>query len=467
MAGRLLIYSAIPTNRIILRCKLSAACYDVHQADTQPTLEAGLRDHAPDLIILDSGPDKNRDLDILRAINAEVGQNTPPILVLASKPDRAFRLKALATGAGCVLEQPFDDDLLLATLRGLIRQRQSLNGGVDRLALGAGEEMMEPATSFEAPGRIALVAATQDTGRAWAAAMCGLTNHELVVMSPAEVLRPDAAKLRPDVYVLAETRGQKRDGLRLMSELRSRANAETPGYILVMDPHGDNPDPSGMDVAMALDLGADAVLQRGFDAQELLLRVSTQLEFKRKRDLAQRSVRAGLRLALRDPLTSLFNRRFAMPRLQDMLDDALQCGRPLTGMILDLDRFKSINDRFGHDAGDSVLVEVSECLSRILPENALLARLGGEEFLIALPDTGEFQARRVAIEIQNALRTGLFAQGCTSEGVAVTASIGIAIAGHEPTEIDSVGHLMKAADTALYTAKNEGRDQFTLARTAA
>ena len=152
----------------------------------------------------------------------------------------------------------------------------------------------------------------------------------------------------------------------------------------------------GDTAAMALDLGANDILAEGFPSGELAIQVRTQL--RRKADAARlrASVRDGLKLAVTDPLTGLYNRRYAMSHLGRIAEQAARSGRSFTVMVADIDRFKAINDTWGHAAGDSVLVQVA----RILPDNLravdLVARIGGEEFLVVMPDTEEAEARLAA-----------------------------------------------------------------------
>ncbi|MEY8837662.1 GGDEF domain-containing protein, partial [Cribrihabitans sp. XS_ASV171] len=102
-------------------------------------------------------------------------------------------------------------------------------------------------------------------------------------------------------------------------------------------------------------------------------------------DRVRSSVREGLRAAIRDPMTGLHNRRYALPALEALAREARAKGGMLAVMLADLDHFKRINDRHGHAAGDAVLIETARRLRNTLPGEALVARMGGEEFLLALP----------------------------------------------------------------------------------
>ena len=157
-----------------------------------------------------------------------------------------------------------------------------------------------------------------------------------------------------------------------------------------------------------------------------------------------------------DPLTGLPNRRALHEAYQHLN------GKPgaatLSIAIIDLDRFKSINDRLGHDRGDEVLRAVAECLQKTCPPTATLARLGGEEFVVLLPDCHGEPARLVCDSIRRSIAS-LALPGLPG----VTASIGLARVRREEDLADA----LRRADQALYQAKRSGRDRCVVAATAA
>ena len=116
-------------------------------------------------------------------------------------------------------------------------------------------------------------------------------------------------------------------------------------------------------------------------------------------------------MALYDPLTGLNNRRFLERRLPAMIDAARQRGAPLTMMILDIDHFKRINDTFGHDAGDLVLKGFAAELQQIVRGGDLVCRLGGEEFLVAMPGLDATHAARMAERARRAIENKEFPIG--------------------------------------------------------
>jgi len=165
------------------------------------------------------------------------------------------------------------------------------------------------------------------------------------------------------------------------------------------------------------------------------------------------------RQALADDLTGLANRRRFMQSLDGEVRRAERFGTRLSVLVADLDNFKSINDRFGHAAGDLVLQRVAEILSSTLRDVDLPARLGGEEFAVIVQGSDVDAAIVVGERIRDALRSSPI-ELAPARSVTVTASLGIASYPEEPTP----EALMRAADVALYRAKAEGKDRTVSSR---
>ncbi len=219
-----------------------------------------------------------------------------------------------------------------------------------------------------------------------------------------------------------------------------------------------------------LTIGADDYLAKPFDDQELEARIFAALRVKAVHaDLRSRNQQLETMLhsveamAVTDSLTGLYNRR----RFSDVLKREFAVTRryrnTLSCLLIDLDHFKQINDRFGHDAGDQVLKEVARRIAGSLREVDLAARYGGEEFAVLLPHTSKKDAKTVAERLLNNLRKQEFTFG--RELVKITASIGCA--GNTDVASGQAEDLVKAADVALYEAKNSGRNAVVLFRSPA
>jgi diguanylate cyclase (GGDEF)-like protein len=165
------------------------------------------------------------------------------------------------------------------------------------------------------------------------------------------------------------------------------------------------------------------------------------------------------RLATTDDLTGLCNRRHFLVRGEEAL--RLRDGRPLALMLFDIDLFKSVNDRFGHGGGDAVIRHVADICCSEAGKSEILARVGGEEFVLLLPDSTGEQAAIRAEALRQHLETMPFEIDGAS--IRVTVSVGVSEA---TTETTSIGDLMKRADQALYQAKRDGRNRVRRARPA-
>lgn len=474
MQGTILILDGVSTNRIMLKVQLSSAWYHVVQADRLAGLGALVRRTRPDLIVTAMNLPDGSALGLRAALAGEELLSATPIIAITPQNDRAARLEALAAGIDEVLAQPLDDMLLQARIRSLIRSRAAADDLHQQSGPGPLAGMAEPGVEFGelanpvAPARIAeiaLVTARATTGTIWRARLKRTVPHRLssYQMDNVQALMKRSV---PDAIVVELCEANDGAGLRLLADLRARSATRHTAIIAVPNP-GNSPL-----AADALDRGAHDVLQGGFCADELALRLEVQLRRKARSDQLRDTVRDGLRAALHDPMTGLFNRRYALPRLAFVAHQAAQTGRSFAVMLADLDHFKQINDRYGHPAGDAVLVETARRLRTALRPEDMIARIGGEEFMIVLPDTDQDAAMTAAGRLCREINASPFIIPGAGHRVQVTTSIGVVVArpparqsgaSDDPITTTLIGQ----ADQALYEAKGAGRNQFTMIRPAA
>lgn len=236
--------------------------------------------------------------------------------------------------------------------------------------------------------------------------------------------------------------------------LRSVAAAEqapTPPVIALC------PGDSAEERADALRLGAHHALRWPLPEVELLahLEGAARLHERLQRLAAQNH--ALEQLSATDALTGIGNRRQFETRLAEEFRRACRYDDPLSLLLLDIDHFKAVNDRFGHLIGDSVLIEVARVIQRAIRDTDLVARYGGEEFAVLLPRTHLAGAITVAERVRSELKLLRPIPG-TEE--TVTASFGIAA--HPGVQLSRATQLFEAADNALYRAKRDGRDRICL-----
>lgn len=169
----------------------------------------------------------------------------------------------------------------------------------------------------------------------------------------------------------------------------------------------------------------------------------------------KRMMREMCRLARTDCLTGLWNRGYFVELAAQEIVRCKRVVNDLSILLVDVDYFKRVNDRYGHDVGDKVLVGVAETLRDTLREVDVVARFGGEEFVVMLPSTGLRAAQQAACRVCNAIREQVFAYA-QKHPVRVTVSIGVTAYQDSSTSLDL---LLKRADTAMYAAKHKGRDR--------
>jgi len=222
-------------------------------------------------------------------------------------------------------------------------------------------------------------------------------------------------------------------------------------------------DESDMDrVAKGLELGANDYLIKPIDRNELQARARTQIRRKRYQDKLRANYEQGLSLALTDSLTGLFNRRYLSAHLPRLLDRASDNSKPVAALFFDIDHFKVVNDTYGHAIGDEVLKEVAARAGRNLRNFDLIARLGGEEFIVVMPDTDLAAGVLVAERLRRRIcETPIKVTAPVGE-VSISISIGVAVAsGHvdEDGKSETGDGLLRRADVALYEAKRQGRNR--------
>ena len=236
------------------------------------------------------------------------------------------------------------------------------------------------------------------------------------------------------------------DGVEICRAIRS-ANREPYIYILLLTARTDS-----QDLIEGMDAGADDYLTKPFNAHELRVRLHAG---RRILDLQEELLKAREALreqATHDGLTGLLNRNSILETLDDELSRAARANQPVSVVMADLDRFKSINDCHGHLAGDAVLREAARRLKAAARRYDSVGRYGGEEFLIVLPGCDAADAAVQAERMRDAIGATPFLT--PAQPVLVTGSMGVACSFH-----CAPGALLREADGALYGAKAKGRNQ--------
>lgn len=514
MTGRITIIDGTATNRILMKVRLTSACYDVATFTSAQEAIHSLRQSLPDIVIIGMSLPDMASTDLCRLIRSLPGCRGLPVLMQA--PDTQ-RLAALSAGATAIIEASYDELTLLARIRGVLRDVSARPEDETALAPAgrprpgpllspgqpppdrppadphcpAGAGMAEGAADFDPfpVPRLTLVSDHGARALGWRHALQGELGHRINVCDPDQALAGAHRGEVPDLYLIPADIHQPGDGLRLLSELRSRSHSRHAGFLVLLHPERHDM------TAVALDLGAGDVLPTLLpDARtraEAAIRVRTQIERKRMADRRRQETRRNLLWAMIDPLTGLYNRRFAMPHLAGMIAESRKSRHLLSVMVMDIDHFKHVNDLHGHAAGDLILTHVARRLCGQLPDDGLLARIGGEEFLCAIPadrpETALSLAQRMRLAI-SAEPFRLSRQAVASSvpisarpspslpgppmpapSLDITISMGLSFLppdsppGHPDGADPSIANaLIAAADYALLSAKALGRNRIEI-----
>jgi two-component system cell cycle response regulator len=209
-------------------------------------------------------------------------------------------------------------------------------------------------------------------------------------------------------------------------------------------------------LAKGLDLGANDYLVRPVDRNELLARTNIQIRRRRVQHRLDENYRRSLELALTDELTGLYNRRYLLAHLDELIARSTGDGVGAALLLFDIDHFKRVNDTYGHGSGDEVLRQIARRAQDSVRSDDLVARLGGEEFAVVMPETELAVATAVANRLRVETASKPFSLSAGDEELEITISIGVTTAnpGYEDRN-----QLLKRADDALYEAKAAGRNR--------
>ncbi len=448
MTGKILVVDPVATNRIVMKAKLSAAFYDAESvADTPKALTAAVAD-PPDLILLANRvPGEGSAAALCAGLRAHTETADLPILVLTDAGAAADATACLRAGADDAIDRAAGDAALFARMRAMLREQDARRDLAGQLSTSAFSQAARIDWRGEAPGRIGWISQHRSRALALQARLSATRACRGTVLDPATLLGRAPMAVCPDIYIIDHDLGRHGSGLAWLSDLGTRPHSRE-AMALIAVAHTD-------DMAAAFDRGAAGVILGDIDADELAARLTAILRRKRQRDRLRAALEAGLAMAVQDPLTQLQNRRSAMDGL-----GTLSAGRRPAGLLMiDIDHFKAVNDRHGHATGDAVLIAVAQQLRRSLRSANVLSRMGGEEFLAAVPGATIEGAAALAEAVRANIAGLRITTDEAPDGIAVTISIGVAY--WSPGV--SMEHALAASDRALYAAKRGGRNRVHVA----
>ncbi|NRA89178.1 MAG: PleD family two-component system response regulator, partial [Rhizobiales bacterium] len=390
--------------------------------------------------------------EVCRRVKSNPDTQHIPIIMVTALDQGSDRLDGLEAGADDFLTKPVNDIALFARVKSLVR----LKVVVDELRMrtNTGEQMGVPMSSISPPpeelsGRILVVEDDQRLVDKMSESLTANDMHEVTFMSDSKESLFLAASQAFDLVIISLDLDEV-DGLRLCSQFRSFEKTRNIPILVIVN---DN-DPQRL--VRALDLGVSDYISHPVDSNELLARVRSSLKRKWYSDELRQSLETSMELAIKDSLTGMHNRRYIESNLNSTFNTSKKNGKPLSLLLLDIDFFKKVNDNYGHDIGDEVLKEFAVRICRGVRGIDMAARLGGEEFLIILPETENDTALRIAERLRADIADEPFKNLTDCEDLNISMSVGVSSIKRSD---DKAENILKRADLALYDAKKGGRNR--------
>ncbi|MGV2065027.1 PleD family two-component system response regulator [Agrobacterium sp. 22-226-1] len=454
MTARVLVVDDIPANVKLLEARLLAEYFDVVTAEDGFKALAICDEEQVDIILLDIMMPGMDGFEVCERLKANPNTAHIPVVMVTALDQPSDRVRGLKAGADDFLTKPVNDLQLIARVKSLVR----LKAVSDELRLRAEtarqigiEEMLRSDGLMQTPGRVLVADGRASSQERIVRALKPVAEVDAVTEPQAALLK---AAGNPFELVIVNSNFENYDPLRLCSQLRSLERTRFLPLLLVAEQGADDM------VARALDLGVNDYILRPIDPNELVARSLTQIRRKRYNEHLRLNLQHTMELAIVDGLTGLNNRRYLDNHLKILFDRAAVRGRPISICMTDIDRFKLVNDTYGHDVGDEVLREFAARIRSTVRGADLACRYGGEEFVVVMPDTPTELAASVAERLRAIVEDKPFYVRSIDRELSITASLGIATSSGAFGAPDEI---LKQADKALYEAKHAGRNRVVAA----
>jgi two-component system cell cycle response regulator len=451
VTARVLVVDDVPANVKLLEARLSAEYFDVVTAMCGSEALALCEKAECDIVLLDIMMPDMDGFEVCRRLKANPSTHHIPVIMVTALDHPSDRVRGLEAGADDFLTKPVSDVALIARVRSLARLKMMSDElrmrALTSRDIGINDPDNKAIAEAGLSGRILVV---DDRVSSYQRLTAMLTpDHTVdVEANPGEVLF-HAAEGHYDLVIISLAL-ENFDALRLCSQLRSLERTRYVPILAICEGE-DNAR-----MIRGLEIGVNDYLLRPIDGNELQARVRTQIRKKRYTERLRDNVQMSIEMAITDPLTGLYNRRYMESHLATQIEQSASRGKPLTALVIDIDYFKAINDTHGHDAGDDVLREFATRIRKSIRGIDLACRYGGEEFVVVMPETDMAVGTIVAERLRRRIASERFSIQQGGASIEVTISIGIATL---DTADDNAASVLKRADQALYRAKRDGRNR--------
>jgi two-component system, cell cycle response regulator len=444
--GRVLLVDDSPIALEAIGSRLLESGLEVAMTSS-PREALGLATEGPqlfDLLILDVIMPEMNGHELTRHLRGHARTSNTPILLLTSLDSTDDRVKGLVAGADDFFTKTAPDAEMLARVRSFIslgKMRAHLQAQHEAMT----RVMREPEAPTPPQARVEIIHHMPVIGERLARALRSSPlggEFQLTQRASSQRMTTSDADLLVVSYPVALEGEQP-----LLRRLGF--DEEAPAILVV-----DEAESTSRRVN-AFDAGADDYLTLQTPMAELVARMSSALRRQRRQSQLRTSRDRAMLVAVTDPLTGLYNRAYFHEALGVEFRRAQRYKHPMSLVILDLDHFKQVNDTLGHSSGDEALREVSARLRQTARSTDVVARHGGEEFAMILPET-DFEQGLIAAERFRAAVDGLVIHGPRGGSRPITISCGV---GCFPTHASNITDLLELTDAALYSAKRQGRNR--------
>lgn len=451
MTARILVVDKTPANVKLLEARLLAEYFEVvaaeNGADAIEICETG----KIDVVLLDVVMSDMDGIEVCRRLKNDPVTSHIPVVMVTPLDHVSDRIRGLEAGADDFLTKPVNDLQLMTRVRSLVRLKMLTDElrlrALTTRNIGIEELLARREPAGETIPRVLLIDERTTSGAKVAGMLSEIAAVDVVTDPHVGFFQ---AAEEPFECVLVSTGFAEFDPLRLCSQLRSLDRTRFVPIILLADEGEDDR------IVRGLELGINDYLIRPIDRQELTARLRTQVRRKRYSEKLRSDVAQTIEMAVTDGLTGLHNRRYLDTHSATLFDRAIAHRRPLSVIIVDIDLLKAVNDKYGHDAGGDVLRECAQRLRKHVRSIDLACLYGADEFVVVMPDTDSTVAAISAEGIRAKIAQMPFVVGQGGRIIDVTVSIGVSSI---LNGADTVAGLMKRADSALYQAKNGGRNR--------
>jgi two-component system cell cycle response regulator len=450
MSAKVLVIDDLEANLKMFEGKLAENYYDITIAKSGEEALKILETHEIDVILLDSVMPIMDGFETCKKIKSNDKYSIIPIIMLSTAWNEEERLKGLAAGADDFIPKNASKALLFAKINSLANikkftydliEKNSNSGEILELDHSAFSQELSNSKIFIIDDNLVQIENLKHI-------ICKITNNISIArkfpFDPTSEIRENDVDI-----IIINSEIANNEALKICSKIINKAKFAKIPIVILIEENDENT------IIKALEIMVADCIKTPFKEEEVKIRIINQLKRKKLQDKLESNFEKNISLASRDALTDIYNRHYFDSHAKILYNNAISEKSSLSFIIIDLDHFKLVNDTYGHQVGDEVLKQTSSAIKSTIRPGDLLARFGGEEFVILLPDTNLKNAEIVAERIRKKIEETDFTISHAEKIIHKTTSIGL-------TELqdneDSIEKMIARADKALYLAKDKGRN---------